>query len=441
MPVLWIAYFRRQLNSPVPMVKRMMLAVIFICIIVNGISQESANQVDTLRKDALNVFMESTDYLRNEIPYVNYVRDIRDAGVYIISTSQRTGSGGYEYTYFLVGQHEFEGMRDTISFVTTPDETTDGYRQKMVRTIKMGLMRYVARTPLAQYMNISFSQPLSETVTSDKWKSWVFKGSLSSYLNGQKTYKYYYFTGNLAAAKITEKWKIDINARYNTNESKYIIDESTITSKSVTKYITGLVVRSISDHWSYGGSTTIGSSSYSNKKLYYNLMPGIEYDLFPYSESTRRQMRILYSAGINLVNYTDTTIYDKIRENLFLHSLSASYEVIQKWGSIDFTLEYSNYLHDWSKNNLSFSGYFNFRIAKGLSMNFGGGASMIHDQINLVKQDLTYDEILLQRKEIATQYEYYMSFGLSYTFGSIYNNVVNPRFGNSSGGGMMIIMN
>ena len=421
--------------------KRIILAAVLILNIINCKSQEAEVQSDTLRKDALNVFMESTDYIRKEIPYVNYVRDIRDAGVYIISTSQRTGSGGYEYTYFLVGQHEFEGMRDTISFVTTPDETTEGYRQKMVRTLKMGLMRYVARTPLAQYMNISFSQPLSETVTGDRWKSWVFKGSLSSYLNGEKTYKYYYLTGNLAAAKITEKWKIDINARYNTNASEYIIDGSTVTSKSKTKYVTGLVVRSISDHWSYGGSTTVGSSSYSNKKLYYNLMPGIEYDLFPYSESTRRQMRVLYSAGISLVEYADTTIYDKIRENLFLHTLSASYEVIQKWGSIDFTLTYNNYLHDWSKNNLSFNGYFNFRIAKGLSLNFGGGASLIHDQINLVKQDLTYDEILLQRKEIATQYEYYLNFGLSYTFGSIYNNVVNPRFGNSSGGGMMIIMN
>lgn len=421
--------------------KRIILAAVLILNIINCKSQEAAVQSDTLRKDALNVFMESTDYIRKEIPYVNYVRDIRDAGVYIISTSQRTGSGGYEYTYFLVGQHEFEGMRDTITFVTTPDETTEGYRQKMVRTLKMGLMRYVARTSLAQYMNISFSQPLSETVTGDRWKSWVFKGSLSSYLNGEKTYKYYYLTGNLAAAKITEKWKIDINARYNTNASEYIIDGSTVTSKSKTKYVTGLVVRSISDHWSYGGSTTVGSSSYSNKKLYYNLMPGIEYDLFPYSESTRRQMRVLYSAGISLVEYADTTIYDKIRENLFLHTLSASYEVIQKWGSIDFTLTYNNYLHDWSKNNLSFNGYFNFRIAKGLSLNFGGGASLIHDQINLVKQDLTYDEILLQRKEIATQYEYYLNFGLSYTFGSIYNNVVNPRFGNSSGGGMMIIMN
>ena len=183
--------------------KRIILAAVLIFNIVNCQSQEAAVQSDTLRKDALNVFMESTDYIRKEIPYVNYVRDIRDAGVYIISTSQRTGSGGYEYTYFLVGQHEFEGMRDTISFVTTPDETTEGYRQKMVRTLKMGLMRYVARTPLAQYMNISFSQPLSETVTGDRWKSWVFKGSLSSYLNGEKTYKYYYLTGNLAAAKIT----------------------------------------------------------------------------------------------------------------------------------------------------------------------------------------------------------------------------------------------
>ena len=94
--------------------KRIILAAALMFTIVSGIAQETLNQADTLRKDALNVFMESTDYVRKEIPYVNYVRDIRDAGVYIISTSQRTGSGGYEYTYFLVGQHEFEGMRDTI---------------------------------------------------------------------------------------------------------------------------------------------------------------------------------------------------------------------------------------------------------------------------------------------------------------------------------------
>lgn len=421
--------------------KRFILIAILLLPFLRGYSQETAPQSDTLRKDALNVFMETTDYLRREIPYVNYVRDIKDAGVYIISTSQRTGSGGYEYTYFLVGQNDFAGMRDTLSFVTTPDETTEGYREKMVNTIKMGLMRYVAKTPLAKFMKISFSEPLSETVSTDKWNSWVIKSSLSTYLNGQKTYKYNYFSGNISVSKITEDWKINLNARYYTNNSKYIIGEDVVKSHSDSKYLTALIVKSLSDHWSFGGSTTLGSSSYSNKKIYYNLMPGIEYDLFPYSESTRRQLRLLYSVGISLVHYSDSTIYDKIRENLWLHSLSASYAVVQKWGSIDYTLSYSNYLHDWSKNNLSFSGYLSLRIAKGLNVNFGGGASLIHDQLSLVKQDLTYDEILLQRKEIATQYEYFTSFGFTYTFGSIYNNVVNPRFGNSGGGGMTIIMN
>ena len=421
--------------------KRITLPVIFILSAFRCFSQETSTQSDTLRKDALDVFMEASDYIRREIPYVNYVRDIKDAGVYIISTSQRTGSGGWEYTYFLVGQNEYSGMRDTISFVTTPDETTEGRRAKEVNTLKMGLMRYVAKTPLSKYMNITFSEPLSETVSSDKWNSWVFRTSVNGYLQGQKSYNSNYISGSLSGSRITEDWKINLNARYYTNNSNFIIDDSTIKSKNDSKYVSALIVKSLSDHWSIGGSATIGSSSYSNKELYYSIAPGIEYDLFPYSESTRRQLRILYSVGFNLVNYIDTTIYNRKKQNLWFHSISTSYEIEQKWGSIDFTLEYSNYLHDWSKNNLSFNGYLSLRIAKGLSVTFGGGASLIHDQLNLVKQDLTYDQILLQRKELATQYEYFTSFGFTYTFGSIYNNVVNPRFGNSGSGGMMIIMN
>lgn len=170
-------------------------------------------------------------------------------------------------------------------------------------------------------------------------------------------------------------------------------------------------------------------------------MPGIEYDLFPYSESTRRQLRLLYSVGYNYVAYNDSTIYNKLREGHFQHAFSAAYEVIQKWGSIEVELEYSNYLHNWTRNNLSLDGYINLRIFKGLSVNFGGGASIIHDQLGLVKGGATTEEILLRRKEIATQFNYFTSFGLSWTFGSIYNNVVNPRFGNIGGGGMTIMMN
>jgi hypothetical protein len=257
-----------------------------------------------------------------------------------------------------------------------------------------------------------------------------FQNFIKCYLNGQKTYKSNYFSGNLSASRITEEWKINLYARYYKNSSKFIIDDvTTIRSSNDSKYISALIVKSLSDHWSIGGSSRAGSSSYNNERSQLSLMPGIEYDIFPYSESTRRQLRILYSAGYNYVNYIDSTIYDKTKEHLWLHSLSASYEVVQKWGSIDIIMDYRNYFHDWSKNNLTLYGFLNFRIVKGLSVNVGASASLIHDQLGLIKQGLTTEEILLQRKELATQYQYYTSLGFSYTFGSIYNNVVNPRFG------------
>jgi len=62
-----------------------------------------------------------------------------------------------------------------------------------------------------------------------------------------------------------------------------------------------------------------------------------------------------------------------------------------------------------------------------LSLN--AGYSQIHNQISLPKGGATLEEILLNRKILATNYSYSMSIGFSYTFGSIYSNVVNPRFG------------
>lgn len=421
--------------------KKTILTAAFVVLCINLFSQVSMSKSDTLRRDALNVYMEATDYIRKEIPYVNYVRDIKDAGVYIISSSQGTGSGGREYTYFLVGQNEYSGMRDTVTYVSSPDDTQDIIRANQVKALKMGLVRYVAKTPLSKYLNIQFSEPLSETVSSDKWNSWVFRSSFSGYLNGEKAYKSSYLNGNISANRVTRDWKINLSGRVSYSIDKFEIAGTTYQSNNNSKSINALVVRSISDHWSYGGSVYVGSSSFSNMRLSSSVMPGIEYDIFPYSESTRRQLRLLYKVGFSYVNYIDTTIYDKTRENLMLHSFLAAYEVLQRWGSIEVSMSYSNYLHDWSKNNLSLDGFINLRVTKGLSINFGGGASLIHDQLGLVKGGASTEEVLLRRKQLETQYSYFTSFGFSYTFGSIYNNVVNPRFGNSGGGGMTIIMN
>jgi hypothetical protein len=411
-------------------------------LLLAGLSLFSQTSVtnDTLRKDALNVYMEATDYFRKEIPYINYVRDIRDADVYIISSSQHTGSGGKEFSYFILGQKKFQGMKDTVKFVSSADDTEEQIREGQVRILKQGLMRYVLLTPLSKNIDIRYTEPLSETVTTDKWNSWVFSSSLSGMLNGQKSYNTNQIFGSLSARRITSDWKIDLEVDYNLNLDKFIIEDEEITSMNNGRSFEALVVRSLGEHWSYGGELEIESSTYSNYKLKITAMPGIEYDIFPYSESTRRQLRLLYKAGYQYQSYMDTTIYDKLQEHLWGHQFSAAYEVVQKWGSIDVSASWFNYLHDFSKNNLSLDGSFNIRIAKGLSVQMGGGASIIHDQLSLVKAGATPEEILLQRKELATQYRYFTFFGLSYTFGSIYNNVVNPRFGGGSGG-MMIMIN
>lgn len=411
--------------------KKAFLFIIFFFFAVISWSQENPAASDTIRKDALNVFMSASNFIRKEISFVNYVRDIKEADVYIISTYEQTGSGGYSDTFFLVGQNRCEGMNDTLKVIEAMDETEDEYRTKTVQALKMGLMRYVLKTPLAQYFNINFTQPVKETIESDKWNSWVFRTSISGNLNGEKRYKSIYAYGSASVNRITEGSKLLTSVSFNWTHQRYELNDSTF-EKSTTRSKSSsiLYVKSINNHWSAGISTNISASSYGSYDLQYNLMPAIEYDIFPYSESTRRQLRILYKAGYTYNDYSDTTIYNKVKEHLGSHSLSASLETVQKWGSADISLIWKNYFHDWSRNNFSAEFYVSLRIVKGLQLSFMGEASIVNDQLSLPKGGVSDTDILLRRKITETKFSYYGYFGLSYTFGSIYNNVVNPRFGN-----------
>ncbi len=55
------------------------------------------------------------------------------------------------------------------------------------------------------------------------------------------------------------------------------------------------------------------------------------------------------------------------------------------------------------------------------------GYSFVHDQVSLRKGDASVEDVLLRRRELSTAYQYNAYLSVSYTFGSIYNNVVNPR--------------
>ena len=58
--------------------------------------------------------------------------------------------------------------------------------------------------------------------------------------------------------------------------------------------------------------------------------------------------------------------------------------------------------------------------------------TLLYDQIALPKQGASAEEILLRIRQLETNYSYSVGMGFSYSFGSIFTSIVNPRFGGHS---------
>lgn len=410
----------------------LLFCLFFFALQLNGQSGQADTAVQ--RENAIRVFIDcfycDINYIREEIPYVNYVRDVKEAQVYILETRELTGSGGRKYTYAFVGQKEFEGKNDTLVYASRPDDSRDISRIWRTQMLKMGLMSYVARTPLFEEVVIQPTEQITAQVVEDKWRNWVFELEAEPNFEGEESYKELELRSSVSATKITHDWKLELDFDHRYSRTKYTYDDTLYTNDKSFQGLNVLVVKSLGDHWSGGLRTDVSSSTFNNSKFGFDYLPSLEYNIFPYTESTHRQFRVLYGVGGSYNIYNDTTIYDKIEEHLFLQQLQLAYQIQQKWGSINVSLEGSNYFHDFSKNRLELSGYVTVRILKGLSLRIRGGAARINDQLSLVKGELTEADILLQLQELETSYNIDGEIGITYTFGSIYNNIVNPRFGN-----------
>lgn len=405
-----------------------------------------ANQIniEALKKKAPKVYIDcgrcDIDYIRTEITFVNYVRDRKEAQIHILITTLRTGSGGREYTISFIGQKEFKGINDVQKYFSDQTETEDEIREGLVKALKIGLMSYVAKTPIASRLRISLAEKKRPKITADRWNFWVFRLSSSGYFKGEKSYNYRSARASFSASRITPELKIRTSVSARHSREKFIYEDQTIKSTTESFYFSGLLVKSLNEHWSAGLFLGAESSTYQNIKFAFSPAPALEYNLFAYSQSTRRQLRFLYKLSFNDVSYREKTIYEKKSEKLWRESLSVTLDLREKWGSISTSLEGSHYFHDFSKNRLTLFSILNLKLFKGLSFFAFGGGSRIHDQLSLAKGEASLEEILLRRKLLETDYNYWFSIGFSFTFGSIYTNVVNPRFGSAGYGGVSIVI-
>lgn len=408
-------------------------------------SQEQDQSIEELKKTAPKVFIDcgscDLDYIKTEIPFVNYVRERKEADVHVLITTLTTGSGGREYTLTFIGQNKFEGQDDVLKYFSHRTDSEEEIRAGLTQILKIGLTGYVAKTPIREKIAVDYQKEEMPAVpAADRWKNWVFSLSTSGYFNGEQSHAGQSIRGSFSANKVTSELKFNLTLSTSYYHDRYTYEDMSTESSSKSYSATGLLVKSAGEHWSIGSFFSIASSTYQNYRLRINYAPAIEFDLFPYSQSTRRQLRFLYKVGVTFARYFEETLYDKTRETLVNESLSITLDLREKWGSISTSIEGSHYFHDLSKHSLSIFNMISLNLVKGLNAFVFGGASLLHDQLSLPKGGATWEEVLLQRKMLATSYQYFFAIGFSYSFGSIFTNVVNPRFGSVSSGGISIMI-
>ena len=403
---------------------------------------------DTTASDVPRVFLDcqadgcDTDFLRTELTWLNFVRDRNVARVHILVTDRNTSSGGSEITATFTRQGTAVAQADTIVQFLPQSATDDESRKVVARILAQGMIRFIAGTPLASRLTVSYRAPTGKPASDtrgarDPWHLWVFRLSNNGFINGDENYKASQVNGNFRASRTTAALKTSWSFGGNYREQKFKVEDGEKAYQ--TYYQHGwnsdfLFVKSAGEHWSLGTQGNANSSSTANLDLSFRLGPAIEYDLYPYSQSTRRQVVFRYGPGMRVYNYHDTTIFNRVKESHFDHRVFVAAELTQPWGSLAGSSTFNQLLNDLSKTSVDVNAFVSWRIVTGLNLNLGGGYSKIRDQLSLRKDAATEEERLLRLRQLRTGYSFFGNIGLSYTFGSIFQNVVNPRFSQSGGG-------
>jgi len=381
-----------------------------------------------------------SDYLRQEITFINYVRDRQDGQIHILVTRQSAGAG-QEYTFDFIGLKEFEGDDTRLVWTSSNTNTQDERREGIAQMIRAGVVHYLAKTRLIHDIEIrqevrrAGQRFLVVDPADDPWNFWVFRLGLNGQIGGEDRRSNYNLRFNGSANRTTDAWKIRFNANFRNDERTFILnDGSESVGTTRTWSFSHQTVKSLSDHWGLSGKVAVWQSSFTNHERVIVGAPGIEYNIFPYDESSRRIFTFTYEIGAGYNEYFEETIFLTTEEMLFDHSLLVNVDVVQPWGEIEGgvdLLQYLNYPSQWSAR---LNGRVEFRIVRGLSFNVRGSWAAVRNQRFLPAEGQTDEEILLRQGALATNSEYELNFGITFQFGSIFNNVVNPRFSDNRGG-------
>lgn len=266
-----------------------------------------------------------------------------------------------------------------------------------------------------------------ETKVVDTWNRWVFDIFGEIDFDKNQNRDEFEMESGLEVVRVTENWRFVNNFRIDLRELTIQSDDGPIINNRHRNWFSTKLVKSLGSHWSVGGFGRFESSTFNNISSQIWVAPALEYSFFDYKEVLKREITIAYRVGYINQHYYETSIFDRDSDTYGNQAISLNIRYRQPWGRIFTSLQASHILGDFAQNRIELDNYITIRIFKGLSVRLSSEFEIIRDQLNLPAGDTTLENLLLQQTQIATDYDLSFGLGINYTFGSIYNNVINTR--------------
>ncbi|MBG50236.1 MAG: hypothetical protein CML05_18280 [Pseudozobellia sp.] len=407
---------------------------LFYFILILSPTIAASQEIEDEKKAPMRLYINCNcdkNFLRQEIKYVGHVRDQAQANITLFIFDIANGSGGRTFNLEFKGLGDYEAIASKLTYDTSTNMTSDEIRKGMLKKVQSGLLPYVLTSGLAEDVTYTVNQSgmaeVQEIDFTDPWNNWIFEVFGSADLGKESSRKDFKYRLGFQSDHVTDNWRIRTDVGLFQSNSEYETDGVLYTSERFRYNADGSIVRSISDHWSTGIFSGLRHDTFTNLDFKYYVQPAIEYNIYPYKEVLRREIVFAYKIGYFHNDYIETTIFNKLTEGIYDHSLDMQVRYRQQWGNIYAHIRGSSFLSDFTKNRLQLNSNVNVRLVKGLAVRFASRYEIIRDQINLPGGDASIEDVLLQQKQIATDYELGFSVGLSYTFGSAFNNVINTR--------------
>ena len=366
------------------------------------------------------------NFIKQETSFLEYVRDQDLADLVILIRNIWNPSGGRSYEIEIDGNKEFKDLVSSTKVFGYSSDTSSSLRDKLVNKLKLALVPFLDK---AEYdLNVKIDTNFEDIKTiDDKWNNWVFELSGTYESEKEESRKTNRYELQFEIDKVTEDWRIGIDLEREERNREFYSDDNVYLSNRKTTSLRGRVVRSISDHFSTGVFFGAFQNTYENIDLNRYIAPAIEYSFFPYKDVLSKEITLAYRIGTGKRNYIEKTIYGYENQTLTSQTLTLNVRYRQKWGNISSYIDGTQFFDDGTKKRFSLRSDLDIRIFEGLAVRFSGNVSLIREQYSLAAGSTSVEDLLLQQRRIASDYETNFSIGLSYTFGSIYNSIINTR--------------